>query len=149
MVVVVLSVVKPVGLVKGRSLMASSVRIDQLAAELSRTIQDYTEDVSRSVEKEVKETADLVLKEVKATAPRRVPDYYKHFTKKDKSFMGKKQYLIWNKKHYRRVHLLEFGHAKVGARGGRVQAYPHLRPAYDKHAEDMVDRIKRIIQNGG
>lgn len=130
--------------------MARNIKIDHLANEITKAVQEYTEDVTKGIEKEVKETADLVLKEVKSTAPKRTGEYAKSFTKTDKSIggiMGKKQYYVWNKKHYRRVHLLEFGHAKVN--GGRVQAYPHLRPAHDKHAEKMAGRIERIIRNGG
>lgn len=125
----------------------ANISIDRLAAEITKAVAEYTEDVSAAIDQEVTDTADKVLAEVKATAPKNTGEYAKTFTKTDKSLSGKRRYIIWNKKHYRRVHLLEFGHAKVG--GGRVPAYPHLRPAHDKYAGEMVERIKRIIRNGG
>lgn len=125
----------------------ANVTIDQLAAEIAGAVQEYTEDVTEGINEEVKSTADKVLKEVRLLARKRTGEYAKGFTKTDKSLSGKRRYVIWNKKHCRRVHLLEFGHAKVG--GGRVQAYPHMRPAHDKYAGELQENIKRIIRNGG
>lgn len=129
--------------------MASNIRIDQLADEITRAVKEYTEDVSRAVEKKVDSTADKVLEEVKASHPYtdRTGEYTKGFKKTKQDEHGKTKRIIWNRKHYRRVHLLEFGHAKRG--GGRVRAYPHLRPAYEKHGAKLPDHIERIIRNGG
>ncbi|MHB9095904.1 MAG: HK97 gp10 family phage protein [Eubacteriales bacterium] len=125
----------------------ANVTIDQLAAEIANAVREYTEDVTEGINKEVESTADKVLKEVRLLARKRTGEYAKGFTKTDKSLPGKRRYVIWNKKHYRRVHLLEFGHAKVG--GGRVQGYPHLRPAHDKYAGELENSIKRVIRDGG
>lgn len=125
----------------------ANIPIERLAAEITKAVSEYTEDVSAAIETEVKNTADQVLAEVKRTAPKNTGEYARTFVKTDKSLPGKRRYVIWNKKHYRRVHLLEFGHAKVN--GGRVPAYPHLRPAHDRYASEMVENIKRIIRNGG
>ena len=103
--------------------------------------------MTAGIEKEVESTADKVLAEVKNLARKRTGEYARTFVKTKKSLPGKQRYVIWNKKNYRLVHLLEFGHAKAG--GGRVQGYPHLRPAHDKYAAEMEDNIKRIIRNGG
>jgi len=121
--------------------------VDDFALAITNAVRDYTEDVGEAIANEVKSTADLILAEVKRLAPKRTGEYARTFTKTDKSLPGNRKYVVWNKKHYRRVHLLEFGHAKVG--GGRVQAYPHMRPAHDKYADQMVDNIKEIIRNGG
>lgn len=125
----------------------ANVGIDQLAAEIANAVREYTEDVTEGINKEVESAANKVLAEAKRLAPKRTGEYVKGFKKTDKSLSGKRQYVIWNKKYYRLVHLLEFGHAKVG--GGRVQAYPHLRPAHDKFAGELPENIKRIIRNGG
>ncbi|MBC2722339.1 HK97 gp10 family phage protein [Desulfosporosinus sp.] len=123
------------------------IRIDQLANEIANSIREYTEDVTVSIEREVGTTADNVLAETERLAPKRKGKYAASFVKTDKSLPGNRRYVIWNKKFYRLVHLLEFGHAKRG--GGRVQAYPHLGPAHDKYAPRMVRNIERIIRNGG
>jgi len=125
----------------------ANVSIDQLANAIVDAIREYTEDVSAAIEKKVDEVADQVLRETKNLAPKRTGEYAKTFTKTKQDEYGKTKRVIWNRKHYRRVHLLEFGHAKRG--GGRVPAYPHLRPAYEKYGAALPDHIKRIIRNGG
>lgn len=124
-----------------------NISIDQLADEIIKAVREYTEDVSVAIGEETKSTADKVLAETKRLARKRSGEYAKGFTKADKSLPGNRRYVVWNKKHYRRVHFLELGHAKVG--GGRVKAFPHLRPAHDNYADEMVGNIKKIIQNGG
>jgi len=125
-----------------------AIDLDELAAEITGAVRTYTSDVTDAIEIEVKSTADKVLREVKALAPKRTGDYARTFVKSDKSDgPGAKKYIVWNKKYPWLVHLLEFGHAKVG--GGRVQAYPHMRPAHDRYINQMVENIKEIIRNGG
>jgi hypothetical protein len=124
-----------------------NIPIDRLADELVSAIKEYTEDVEIGVRKAVDKTAREVLKEAQALAPKRTGEYAKTFTITKDDGYGVTRRIIWNKKHYRRVHLLEFGHAKVN--GGRVRAFPHLRPAYDKHGASLPDELKKIIQNGG
>lgn len=125
----------------------SNTSTAQLAAEITRSVQEYTEDVSEAVATEVETTTDKVLKEVRVLARKRTGEYARTFIKTDKSLPGKRRYVVWNRKHYRRVHLLELGHAKRG--GGRVKAFPHLVPAHDKYAGDLENNIKKIIRNGG
>lgn len=127
----------------------ANVTIDQLANEITRAVLEYTEDVSQAIDRKVNEVANQVLQEVKGSHPYtdRSGEYTKGFKKSNHDEYGKTRRVIWNKKYYRLVHLLEFGHAKV--KGGRVQAFPHLRPAYDKYGAQLPDHIKRIIRNGG
>lgn len=128
-----------------------NISIDQLADEISQAVREYTEEVSEMVAREVDDTAEIMLRTVRITAPKRPGSgkYAKGFIKTDKSLAthGNRKYVIWNKKHFRRVHLLEFGHASRN--GGSVDAIPHLRPAYDYLAERMENNIRDIIRNGG
>lgn len=127
----------------------ANVSIDQLANEIAKAVREYTQDVSDGIEQKVDEVANEILDEVKTNHPYqdRTGKYTKGFKVSKQDSSGRTRRYIWNKKHYRRVHLLEFGHAKRG--GGRVAARPHLRPAYDKHIGKLEDGIKRIIRNGG
>jgi len=125
----------------------ADINIDDFAREMTDMIREYTEDVSAAIDAEVDNTAIKVLKEVKRLARKRSGEYARTFVITNKSLPGNRKYVVWNKKHYRRVHLLEYGHAKVG--GGRVRAYPHLDPAHRRYGLTMPDRIKRIIENGG
>lgn len=126
----------------------ANIPIDRLADELTQAIREYTEDVEMGVRKAVDKTAREVLKEAQALAPKRTGEYAKTFTITKDDGYGVARRIIWNKKHYRRVHLLEFGHAKANGEG-RVKERPHLRPAYDKYGAELPDELKRIIENGG
>lgn len=55
--------------------------------------------------------------------------------------------VIYNKDKPWLVHLLELGHGKRN--GGRVDARPHMRPAYDKLEPTMLNNIEKIIKEGG
>ncbi|MFC0906355.1 HK97 gp10 family phage protein [Clostridium sp. MT-14] len=127
--------------------MAKNVKVDQFADEMVDLIKQYTDDVSNSIEKKVDSVADEVLEETINLAPKRTGKYAKGFKKTKQGYRDKVKRIIWNKKDYRRVHLLEFGHALW--QGGRARAFPHLRPAYDKFGARLPDDIKKIIRNGG
>lgn len=121
--------------------------IDDLANQIVQAVKSYTDDVTNAIEKEVDDTAERIKQEAIDNSPKRTGDYAKGFKVTKQNRGGINRRVIWNKKHSRRVHLLEFGHAKRG--GGRVAGRAHLRPAYDGNVETMQQNIRRIIQNGG
>jgi len=127
--------------------MAKAVIPEQFAEEFMQILKEYTEDVTQAIEKETESTADKILKETKNLAPKRTGEYARSFGKTKKKLSSGLECYVWNKKHYRRVHLLEFGHAKRG--GGRVAARPHLRPAHDKYIDGYLNNIRQIIKRGG
>lgn len=129
---------------------AKSIGIEQLAAAITQAMKEYTEDVSDAIAAKVDEVADQVFNEVKTNHPYidRTGKYTRGFVKTRQDSNGKTRRVIWNKKHYSRVHLLEFGHVKRGGQG-RIEARPHLRPAYEKYGAALPDHIARIIRNGG
>ena len=127
--------------------MAKIVGVNQLADELTRTMKKYNDDVKRGIEKETKKRATTTKKEVQAEAPKDRPEYYKYFTRSKRTTSDGLSYTIWNKKYYNLIHLLEFGHAKVG--GGRVKAQPHMKPVGDKNIKEYEKEIIKIIKRGG
>jgi hypothetical protein len=127
--------------------MAEIVTLDNLADVIINTYQTYTDDVVAAIDVEADKTADLILEEVKKLAPKRTGEYAKNFTKTKKQSSSRVDYHVWNKKHYRRVHLLEYGHAKRG--GGRVEGIPHVEPAADAHIPGYERRVEEIIKRGG
>lgn len=127
--------------------MANNIRIDRLAAEIANAVRGYTEDVSKAIAAEVNNTAKETLDEIKAHSPEQHGDYKKGWAITKEDSRGTTRRVVWNKKHYRLVHLLEKGHAKRN--GGRVAGKPHVGPAEQKYIALLQDRIRQIIQNGG
>jgi len=127
--------------------MAKAVTIEQLAAEITQAIADYTDDVVQAIEVEVEATANAVLEDIKANAPKRTGEYAKGWSRRKSKSSHQVTHIIHNTKRPQLAHLLEHGHAKKG--GGRVEGRPHIRPAVDRHIPAMEQRIKQIIERGG
>lgn len=124
----------------------AKITVDNLAAEITMAVKEYTDDVSRAIEKELDTTSRKLVRTIKETTA------FKDKTGKyRKGWIRKKDrdgYIIHNKNKPWLAHLLEFGHAKRGGKG-RVSARPHIRPAYDKLAPEMEKRIEQIVKSGG
>jgi hypothetical protein len=125
----------------------ANVSIDNLAAEITLAVKEYTEDVSAAIKREADQTSQRLVKEIRAKSPRRTGEYAKGWTRKKMGGDGEIRYIIYNRRKPRLAHLLEFGHAKRG--GGRVAERPHIRPPADKEIEAFQNRVRTIIRNGG
>ena len=127
--------------------MANGIRIDQLGDAIASAVREYTEDVSAAIARKTDEVAQTMLVEIAQAAPFRNGNYARALIISSKDEYGKTRRIIWNKKYYNLVHLLEFGHALRG--GGRARAFPHFFPAYMRHKQELPDHIRRIIERGG
>jgi Bacteriophage protein of unknown function (DUF646). len=125
----------------------ASINIDNLAAEITLAVKEYTEDVAEAIEKEADLASQRLVKEIRARSPRRTGEYAKGWTRKKQGREGEIRYVIYNRKKPWLAHLLEFGHAKRG--GGRVEGRPHIRPTADREIEAFQSRVRAIIRNGG
>lgn len=120
-----------------------SIPVDRLADELAKTLKAYTKEVEAGIEAVIDETAKECAAELKATSPKRTGKYAKGWgvTKQGTAR------IVWNKKFFRLVHLLEKGHAKRG--GGRVAGTPHVAPAETKYVEKLEKRVVEVVEKGG
>lgn len=126
----------------------ANITIDELAAEITMAVKEYTDEVSEGVERELDKTSRAVLKDVRANSPVDTGEYKKGWTrKKEASTTHGTKYTIYNKNKGWLAHLLEFGHATVD--GGWVNGVEHIAPAYDAHVPSMEARIARLIRTGG
>jgi Mg2+ and Co2+ transporter CorA len=122
------------------------VSVNQLADAITQAIREYTDDVIESIGRATDETSDKILREVKSLAPGK-GRYRAGFAKNNQSTPNNRRYVVWNKKFYRLVHLLEKGHATRD--GGETRKFPHMGPAEQKHIPAYEEKVKRIIRNGG
>ena len=120
------------------------VDIDDLAEDIARELQAYSEEVTERMKKDVTEVAKECLKEIVNNAPELSGDYKKGWkVKKAYESDSDIRIIIHNKKRYRLTHLLEYGHVKVG--GGRVEGKPHIALAEANAKKKLLKRVKVSI----
>lgn len=120
---------------------------DDLAEEMQRVLSAYAEDIKAKIEVAKKETANAIMKELQVTSPKRKKGggaYRKGWAVKKMTKGRNTSFVVYNRTRYQLTHLLEHGHAKRN--GGRVQAYPHIQPAENRHFPEFIDKIERAIE---
>lgn len=118
-----------------------------MAKEIAKILDEEAERVNKEVNDAVLKVADAAVKELQESSPKKSGKYVKSWKKKEEQLAtGSKSATIYNEKHYRLTHLLEFGHATVN--GGRVAAHPHIAAAEQKVIKEFEDEIRRGIENG-
>jgi hypothetical protein len=117
-----------------------AISIDQLAAEITRTLRTYTKDVTEGLEKAKVKIAKETVKQLNQTSPKMTGRYSRGWRTKK---VGSAQ-IIHNETDYQLTHLLEKGHAKVN--GGRVAPRVHIRPAEQQAIKKYLAETERLIQ---
>lgn len=120
---------------------------ENLAEEIQRVLAAWATGADERIEVAKKETADAIKKELQVTSPKRKKGggaYRKGWQVKKVKYGNSTSYIVYNKTRYQLTHLLEHGHAKKN--GGRVQAYPHITPAENKHFPQLISKIERAIE---
>ena len=133
--------------------MAKKIKIDDLTNEVTKTLKEFAGATDEIVEKAVTETSKKALKKLKNANPpgsgqyQSWKDYNKGWkitqTKTDKRY--NKKATIHNADKYNLAHLLEKGHALVS--GGRTRAFPHIAPVEQEAEEELMENIKKGINN--
>lgn len=125
----------------------ATVNIDKLASEIKRTLEESEDIALDDMEDSVKQVTKETVKELNTTSPNRTGDYAKAWTSRREP--GKKDgysTVVYNKPpHYRKTHLLEFGHDKVNNRGF-VAARPHIKQAEENAAQRLEEQLTRKLQ---
>nr|DAH03945.1 MAG TPA: putative tail component [Caudoviricetes sp.] len=118
-----------------------------MAKEIAKILDEEVERVNKEVNDAVLKVADAAVKELQESSPKKSGKYAKSWKKKEEQLAtGSKSATIYNEKHYRLTHLLEFGHATVD--GKRVPAHPHIAAVEQKVIKDFEEEIRRGIENG-
>ena len=112
------------------------IKIDELTDAIVDALEEYREDVT---------VAKEAAAELRRTSPKKTGGYAKGWTQK-KVFENAQdlRMSVCNPKHYRRIHLLENGHAKVN--GGRVNGVEHVYPAEQNAIRKLEGKVKVVIQ---
>ena len=124
-----------------------SIRPDELSEAILGIVKEYRQDVADGLKREVKEVGRDCRDDIRDHSPRESGEYadswsdHVAFERADDI-----RIIVYNRKHYRRTHLLENGHLKAG--GGRVNGRAHIRPAEQRAAERLLNRAKVVVRQG-
>lgn len=121
-----------------------NTRIGNFSSEIKKILEEYGEEVQEVVSKSIEAEAPKVVKELKKSSPKNRGEYAKSWKKEiEKDRLNGTKMTVYNEKHYRLTHLLEFGHALRS--GGRTRAIPHIKPAQDKAEKEIIREIEERL----
>jgi hypothetical protein len=124
--------------------MANNViNSDRLQSAVSDILNEYGETVTEAVNECVQIVADKATAELKTAGSFKGRKYRGSWTNEVNERPGYTDAVVFNKRHYRLTHLLEFGHAKQN--GGRTRAFEHIAPVNDKVAEMFETELKKKL----
>ena len=128
--------------------MSETVEMEQLADTIVTAVAAYTEEVSVAIRKATIATAQAIVTDIETGAPQHwSAAYRKSFKYVTEESEGRITCTVHSPKYYRRIHLLEHGHAFRN--GGRARAFPHFNPAADKNMAVFEERAEEIVRSGG
>ena len=118
------------------------VSVDQMADAIAQSMSEYAELSNETMKKSVTEVGQSVKKDIQSGTPIKTGRYKKSWAvQKVKENANTLVVAVHSRDRYQIAHLLEHGHAKRG--GGRVAAIPHIAPAEQRGAEELVSKIER------
>lgn len=119
----------------------AKVKINQLANEIVRQLEMYTDDVKDELDQATDEISKEAVSELKASSPKKTGKYAKNWARKQ----TKHGYVVYNKAPtYRLTHLLEHGH--MNRDGSRTPAKPHIAPVEEKVIKEMTNRTEKAVE---
>ena len=134
-----------------------TIKPDQLAREILKDLNDYSDNVRVKVDEAVGEIARESQKKLRATTGAKGSNVWRKYptgwTIKSTRRKGYRKEEVWNAKHYRLTHLLEHGHVVkngTGRNNGRqkTREFKHIGPINDKAQEELEKRIVEAIEKG-
>lgn len=134
-----------------------TIKPDQLAREILKNLDEYTDHVSEVVDEAVGKIAKESQKKLRATtgaAGSNVWDKYPTgWTTKQTRRRNFHKEEVWNAKHYRLTHLLENGHVVrngTGRNNGRqkTREFKHIGPINDEAQKKLEEAVMEAVEKG-
>lgn len=121
--------------------MSVLVQIDDIAKEIAKQVEIYTEDVKKKVIRAENKVTKEAVEELKLRSPIESGRYAEGWSKTRVDGVV----VIYNKFKPGLAHLLEHGHVKTG--GGRVAGKLHIRPVEEKAVSEFEKLVEKAIKS--
>lgn len=123
-----------------------TVAVGDLANEIMKGLEEYSDLATEDVKKAVRKSANTVRKEIKENAPKDTGVYQKSWSvKTDKETSSSLSLIVHSKNRYQLAHLLEKGHVTRNGTS-RVSGKPHIAPAEENGVRLLEEEIKRTVK---
>lgn len=126
------------------------VHVDEVASTIVKMLSEWSQDVADATKRAATEAAQDTVKELRDTSPRRESTGGAYANSWSHKKTSEDRYgvheVVYNKKHYRLTHLLEYGHANARG-GGRTPAHPHIAKAEGNAIETFEEKTRRYIND--
>ena len=126
---------------------------DDMTKVLNEILQDYAIEVRNTVGECGKEISEMAVEQLRAVKFSKGYDNGKYSAswkyKEEKGFMNYPKYIIYNEKHYRLTHLLEYGHDVYNGTGridgAYVKGQPHIKDVEDWVIDNLPKRLEQDL----
>lgn len=117
----------------------SNIKPSELSQKIQRYLMRWCEDIVDGIDEDLTDISKDAQEQLKRKSPKRTGEYSKGWSVSK----GKNKRILYNKDHYRRVHLLENGH--LARNGRRVRGQKHVEPVENWAVEELTKRIEARI----
>ncbi len=128
--------------------MAVKVEAGGLAVAIADILAEYRDATAETVGKAIENSLKEAREELQESSPRGARPAGQSYARSWRDKINRKDGIVVSGVVYstqpQLTHLLEHGHAKVGKKGGRTRAFPHIGPA-NEHAQA---RVEKLIKEG-
>ena len=122
------------------------VSVDEMAEAIAQSMEEYADLSNEVMKRSVTEVSRSVKKDIQANAPVRTGKYKKSWAaKKVQEDANSLTMVIHSRDRYQIAHLLEHGHARRN--GDRVASIPHIAPAEQRGAEELMEKMERGLSH--
>lgn len=123
--------------------MGARIKPDDLAAKIRDTLSAWSDDLTEGIAQDIVDVANETAEELRATSPTRTGAYGRDWGVKKVNDSGHTTATVYNRKHYRLTHLLEFPHATRS--GGRTRAVVHIATAEADAIDKLTEKIEKRV----
>ena len=129
---------------------SQNIEITKFESVAMEALEKYKEEAGNVIGEVLEQVGMDSAIELQQTSPKRTGAYAKSWTfgmYQSRGSRKKNKLIVFNRKYYRLVHLLEKGHAKRN--GGRVEGIPHVEPVRKKAEKEAINQIKAKLEDLG